>query len=296
MLFAVKHRNQLRVLLGSTLATFAMLMTAPIACAHDFWLDAEKFKMDAPGNVDVAPRVGHTGDVSEWPYERRLVANVMSIGPDGSKSQLHASDFDDGQNTISAQLDTEGVHILVLNSMPSYSILPADKFNDYLEEEGIRPIMIHRSAKRLYDTPGRERYARRSKALIKVGQASGEQSHVTEPVGQSLEIVPLTDPYSANLGDTLPVQVLFFGEPVTGAKIHISRFHPVHDDLEPVTTNKDGIANIMLSENGEYLLHIAWSSPLPQNADQQADYDTLFAGLSFSWAATKTQSHNASNH
>lgn len=56
------------------------------------------------------------------------------------------------------------------------------------------------------------RYEKFTKALVN-GEGA-EEAFVTTPLGHALEIVPMSNPATLVVGDELPVQVLYNGEPV----------------------------------------------------------------------------------
>ena len=257
------------------------------AQAHDFWLQPDDFTPEKPGNISIAARIGHADDIANWPIEQRLIAAAYAVGPDGTKSLLNPDLFDEQKPNLSTSLAEAGTHIVSFLSMPAYSALPAEKFNQYLDEEGIRPIVLDRAARRTQGQAGKERYARRAKALVHFGEAGRNDSHVTQPLGHSLEIVPLENPYALSVDEEFPVEVLYYGQPIVGITIHVARIEPSHEDVTTLTTDKLGRASISLTQHGAYMMHVGWSSPMPPNIDDRADYDTLFASLTFEWGGSE---------
>src|SRR5262249_45258901 len=90
--------------------------------------------------------------------------------------------------------------------------LPAGDFDAYLKLEGLDAALAERARLGGAEGPGRGRYARCPKAWI----GSGEPTGATEAVGLTMEIVPLADP---TVGSSLPVRVLFRGQPLAGALV-----------------------------------------------------------------------------
>ena len=118
--------------------------------------------------------------------------------------------------------------------------------------------------------------ARRAKALFQVG---GQHSAtITQPIGQILEIVPLESPFGMVEGDALPVQVLWRGEPLEGARLSVARPF-AEGDTEIIKTDADGTAVIELKQGSRYLLSVVWGVPAPHDA--RADYFTIFSSLTF---------------
>lgn len=84
--------------------------------------------------------------------------------------------------------------------------------------------------------------------------------HLTLPVtpaGLTLEIVPMADPMTLSAGDILTVQVLFHGAPAVGAEV-IADY--VNDgDAAPVLTDADGMAQIVVRNQGQNVLAVSMS-------------------------------------
>ena len=272
-----KFRSVFRTI--STVTTIAFLASA--AHAHDFWLQPQDFSLEEPGETKIDARIGHADETANWPIERRLVAELSVIGPNGVRSLMLSDLFDGSDKNISASFEELGTHIVSLISMPSYSDLSAEKFNEYIQDEGMQPIILDRNARRTTDKAGKERYARRTKALVQVGETDMLSGHITQPLGHSLEIVPRKNPYALRTGEALPVEVLYFGDPVIGGTIHVARINPSHEDVTTLTTDENGQTILSAIEPGAYMMHVGWSSRMPANIDENADYDTLFASLTF---------------
>ena len=88
-----------------------------------------------------------------------------------------------------------GTHLIALESYQQPISLKAEKFNAYIKEDGLTQAIDYRTQNKATGTPGREIYSRRAKVLLQVGDAPSDQ--VLRPIGQTLEIVPLRNPYKA---------------------------------------------------------------------------------------------------
>ncbi|MGB3472258.1 MAG: DUF4198 domain-containing protein, partial [Erythrobacter sp.] len=169
-----------------------------------------------------------------------------------------------------------GSHILAFTSNPSFSDLEAERFNRYLVNEGLSAIAAHRVQQGTNDQAGTELYARRAKTLLQVG--SNTTGNVTQPIGQTLEIVPLTNPLDLGSAMSMEFQVLWRGKPLEGALLTAT---PLTEpgNTTPYTTDVDGKANVALASGSRYLLSVVWGEPAPNDA--RADYFTIFSSLTF---------------
>jgi uncharacterized GH25 family protein len=118
----------------------------------------------------------------------------------------------------------------------------------------------------VYDAPAGDRFA---KALIVVGEpAAGDPLRWSE-VGQTLEIVPQSDPIVlAREGGVLELQVLFEREPLVGARIEaIWEGEPAI--LHRARTDEIGIANLGLDRPGRWLVRAEHEGECDSCADRR---------------------------
>lgn len=109
-------------------------------------------------------------------------------------------------------------------------------------------------------------YARHAVAVI-------DHAEAFVPFGLPLEIIPQTDPLALEPGDSLSVQVLRDGAPLADAEIGSAL-----PDVETVTTDADGMAEVIVREGHNILL----TSASGDHPDQtRADTQTHEATLSF---------------
>ena len=65
----------------------------------------------------------------------------------------------------------------------------------------------------------------------------------SKPLGQPLELIPLSDPAALKTGDRLKIRVLLDGKPLAGAKVAANMFD-YSDKAEKVTTDADGAVTV----------------------------------------------------
>lgn len=249
------------------------------ANAHDFWI--EKVGGDAPTetSVSVIAKTGHGVDQSNWPLVPHRITSLKSIGLAGLKDHQPAIKEAVRTGTIEFSGLADGAHILAIESGNSYSELPADLFAAYVEEEGISPIARDRDTAEKKDRAGRELYSRRGKTIVQVGKQKDANPHLTSPIGMTLEIVPMQDPFGIAPGSPIEVQVLYQGHPVDEATIHVTKLDEP-DFSTTLLTGSGGIAEMPELITGRWLFHTVWSSPA-QGLLNDADYITVFSSLTF---------------
>ncbi|MGB3725856.1 MAG: DUF4198 domain-containing protein [Glaciecola sp.] len=268
------------ILFRSVLTSF-IIMVVPSSYAHDFWLSPNKYKLAKPNAISVQFLVGHKEDMNHWDLQwKRIVAlrayseNKVS---DMTGSVIPKTNLLPG--TASTKELAQGTHLIGFETYHSISELNAEKFNSYISDEGLTAISKHRQEAGTSTQRGTEIYSRRAKAIVQVGDTYTD--NVTQPIGHTLEIVPLHNPHSLKKDEELPIVVLFRGKPLAGALVHISSLNN-HDYSEQfLTTESTGITSFQVDKANDYKINVIWGVPIANNAD--ADYETYFSSLTFGY-------------
>ena len=160
------------------------------------------------------------------------------------------------------------------------SELPAIRFNDYANAEGLALVTAQRRRAGTLDTSGRERYSRRAKALVQVGRpTAADAALATRPIGLKLEIVPDRNPYSLAATRVLPVHVVFQGRRLAGATVKLTNLANDDRPVATAVTDHAGRARFVIPSDGQWLLNVIWAEPVA--GDPKADFDTTFSSLTF---------------
>ncbi|MBC7505306.1 MAG: DUF4198 domain-containing protein [Sandarakinorhabdus sp.] len=256
------------------------------AAAHDFWIQPARFAASVGEPVPFTLLVGHGKFRQRWGVETARVLRFADIGTTGSSDRRAVLHTDSGDDDGTLALTTPGTHVIVMESRPAISTLPAIRFNDYLKVEGLTPAIARRAATGQSDADGRELYSRRAKTLIQVGSTTAGQPHVTRPAGLKLEIVPQKNPYDLKPGHTLPVVILYEGRPLSGASVKLNN---LDFDAEPIAqhlSDAGGRAAFAVPLRGRWQLNVIWTKPISGNPN--ADFETIFSSLSFGYERPRT--------
>lgn len=251
------------------------LTTATAAGAHSFWLEPVEHTPAASEELRVDFKVGDAGDVNDWGLYWERIASLRLFGPDGVTDMQGAvrttATGEPGGAVITAPA-MPGSYVLAFESNPSFSDLEAERFDRYVDHEGLAAVAAHRATLAERGN-GSELYARRAKTLIQVGDAVSP--HVTQRIGQTLEIVPLQNPFALAEGDMLDLQVLWRGEPLEGAMLNAAQLNAT-GEYDSYTTSADGVVRVP-APAAAMLYSVVWGVPAPNDA--RADYFTIFASL-----------------
>ena len=171
--------------------------------AHEFWVQPNEFQI-APGAVlSLALQVGDGGMRQRSPIPLHRITRFDAIGPNGDAVDVRLSLAATVKRDV--VLDVPGTYVLALaTDNRAYSRQSAERFNAYLETEGLTPALEHRARTHQMHVDGFERYSRAAKSIVLVGPSGAQsQPHVTKPSGLPLEIVPVVNPYSGATADQL---------------------------------------------------------------------------------------------
>lgn len=273
-----------KLALKKRLTVVLALSLAGPALAHDFWLQPQAFRVPLNQPVPVTIQVGH-GDLRQrWGGLPARVVMLRSFTDGGGADLKSALRAPTGPEDALIKFSRPGTYILGFQSTPAFSELPAIRFNDYATIEGLTGVLQWRARTGKTDTPGREIYSRRAKAILEVGGPGGPgRAQVTKPLGMTLEIVPERNPYALLADHRLPVRVYYQGRPLAGALVKLTNLEFDGRPVETHLTDGAGRAEFTVPQTGEWLVNVIWSAPVSGNP--KADFETIFSSLTFGYSS-----------
>jgi uncharacterized GH25 family protein len=262
----------------SQLAAVLSVLTAVCpAAGHDYWIQPETFA--PPLNKAVAVRVfvgDHFKSEAERPFQKKPTVRFQLLS---EKQTLDLAARGREGKTPMAEISCPqaGYYWINLERGPHFIKLDADKFNHYLAEEGLRAVLEQRRQAKEDRLPGRERYRRYLKCLLR-GGGKGDDAW-KKVLGHKLEIVPLADPGAVRPGGTLKVRVLFEGKPL--AHVALFALHKQADKVseQKLTTAADGTASVVVRGKGVWLLRLVHMRRCAGGAD--ADWESFWSAWTF---------------
>jgi uncharacterized GH25 family protein len=250
--------------------------------AHDFWLQPNEFWIELQAVTPLTLQVGHGPLRQRSPIPMRRITRFEAFAPNGTVIDLRgALHLGEAASDGTLRFDAAGAYVLVLaTDNRAQSHLPAIRFNDYLQVEGLTPALEQRARTQQMSRDGSENYLRLAKSILQAGPSNGSSSaHVTQPLGLTLEIVPELNPYTEPRHSNLPVRVIYEGRPLAGALVKLTNLD--HDDtpFETHLTDQAGRASFTMPQAGNWMLNVIWTKPLPSSSE--TDFETVFSSLSF---------------
>ena len=123
------------------------------------------------------------------------------------------------------RVDTPGLLVVGYRSNASAVELAAEKFNQYLKEEGLEAIAALRARRNETGAKARELFSRCAKSLLLTGSPNAAQGD--RRLGFTLELVAEKNPYALGAGEELPVRLTYENSPLAGALVvAINRLNP----------------------------------------------------------------------
>jgi len=276
--------------LRNKISVFIVVTFASATLAHEFWLEAPRFRLQPGQTLNIRPFVGMNFKAEPWTNKAAKVLRLVRYGPTPADSTdlTPAAGFAPADTFRTAFAFAQpGTHVVLLRSTNSFIELPAAQFTAYLREEGLDYPLKLRQERGQEAAAGRETYRRCAKALVQVGEAAATaaatDSACRRVYGLPLELVPEQNPYRLAADKALTVRVLRAGRPAAGAAVQVWQRQPSGLPTTHFTTraNQNGRVLLRLSGPGPYLLATVSMSEAPTGLRDRADWQSTWASLTF---------------
>ncbi len=267
-----------RAIASVALAIF-LAAQASALLAHDFWIEPTTFH-PAPGEeVGVRLRVGEVLVGDAVPRLGRQIVRFDAVAEAAAGASTAVARADGAEPAGRWQPRAAGPYTLVYVSSGAYAELAAERFADYLVEEGLDGALAETRRRGEDEVPARERYTRHAKALVAVGAPQASREAFTRPFGLELELVPDENPLRLAPGASLAVRLLARGKPLAGAQL-VGRAGARPGAAQIARTDAQGRATLHLDCGGLWLVkavHMVRAADNPL-----AEWHSAWASLTFS--------------
>lgn len=251
------------------------LSQAPLL-AHDMWIEPTTFSPKLGEIVGVGLRVGQDLLGDPLPRDPSLIKQFVFEDVAGRKPVIGR----DGADPAGFLRVTEpGLLVIGYRSNPSAIELPAEKFNQYLKDEGLDEIAALRARRNQTGSSAHEAFARCAKSLVLSGPPSETQGD--RRLGFTLELLAEKNPYTIRAGGELPVRLTYENRPLAGALVvAMNRRNP--SEKLAARTDSDGRVRFRLSSGGMWLIKAVHMIPAP--AGSNAEWASFWASITFDLA------------
>ncbi len=256
----------------SVITSFLVLGGVSLA-AHDMWIEPTTFVPAQGDIVGLKLRVGQ--DLLGDPLVRDT-ALIHDFLVDDGAGRKPVVGRDGGDPAGFVRAGTAGLLVAGYHSNPSPVNLSAEKFNQYIKEEGLDAIASLRASRRQSMAAAHELFTRCAKVLLLSGaprEADGDRS-----LGFTLELVAERNPYALRPGQDLPVRLTYENRPLAGTLVvAMNRQNP--SQKQSARTDADGHVRFHITSGGLWLIKAVHMIPAPAGAD--ADWVSFWASLTF---------------
>ena len=268
--------------LGLLVLTAVILGSVPIA-AHDMWIEPATFAPDVGQVVSLRLRVGQDLLGDPLRLDPSLVNQFVVRDADGLRPVVRR---DGGDPAGLLRVASPGLLVIGYRSNPSAIEMAADKFNQYVKEEGLEAVLAMRASRNETGTAAHELFSRCAKSLVFSGtpaEAPGDR-----PLGFTVELVAERNPYAVAPGQDLPVRLIYENRPLAGALVvAMNRLNPA--EKLSARTDKDGRVRFKVRPGGMWLIKAVHMVPAPAGA--QAEWTSFWASLTFELRNTATSAN-----
>ncbi len=235
--------------LGVLALTAIVLSGVPLA-AHDMWIEPTTFFPELGQIISLKLRVGQDLLGDPLLLDSSLVNQFLVQDAEGSRPVVRR----DGRDPAGlVRVATPGSLVIGYRSNPSAIEIAADKFNQYLKEEGLDAVAAIRASRNEAGSPARELFSRCAKSLVFSGSP-------------------------ADADRELPVRLTYEDRPLAGALVvAMNRLNPA--EKLSARTDKEGRVRFKLRPGGMWLIKAVHMVPAP--AGTHADWASYWASLTF---------------
>lgn len=231
------------------LSCAALIVTTGVR-AHEVWLEPVRYFAPLDAKIVAQLKIGAAPKGDLLPYLPFEIIKA-AIADDQGERPLTGTLGDIPAVFMAAR--TPGLQVITYETNAQrLTYTDPKKFPTFLKNQGLDGI-AERHTKRGFGLTGfTEAYSRCSKSLVARGTTFGQD----RAVGMTLELIAEANPYDGNIraGGTLPVRLLWKGQPLADSQITVFRRGSV-DAVAKVRTDPQGRAAIAVSAPGAYILN-----------------------------------------
>lgn len=260
---------------GAAIA-IALVASAPSAHAHDMWLEGATAGSVASAHLWIGEDL--VGE-EEKTFEPAKFTRLELRSASGPLDLLAGSAR--GAPVVQADRLGRGEFLFVADRAPVRIELAPSKFEQYLKEEGLDAIIAERARRGESGKPGRERYTRHLKSLVRTEGASFE-GLAARLVGQRLEIVVDGD---LGAGSPLGARIRFDGRALPGVRVSLVTRAEGASRVIHAASNDDGKASFVVPAKASFvevrLVHMRRCAEKSGIACLDADWESTWASFTF---------------
>ena len=257
----------------STISLFLLLFASFITFAHEFWLEPQKFLLAIGEKINLRVFVGEnfTGEEVDFSkFKLTKFAHYNSKGEQNTKGDLSEQNLSDF-----LKFETEGNHLIAFNNSNKHIELAADKFNEYLKDDGLDNVAAYRKKHGQLNKRGTEEYQRCVKTLLQVGNTHDETYRIN--TGMRLEIIPEKNPYTSD--KSLIFKILFDNKPLKNALVVVWQKGIEQPNKRNFRSDANGKVIFSFEPKGAWM--VSSVNMVPHTKPTEADWQSYWGSYTF---------------
>jgi uncharacterized GH25 family protein len=245
--------------------------------SHEFWLQPKKFKYVLNEEMNVDFLVGENFEGEPWDLKKNKIEK-LELSHLAKTIDLKLQVKPDAKEKLKWKFTEEGTYLLSMQSNDAYIELDAEKFNDYLKEDGLENALDIRTKTNTLDRPSKEFYSRYVKLIVQTGNRTDDS--FKKKTGMRIEIIPKQNPYLLKSGDYLQCLVLFDGKPSAHQMVKVWNKIGNTTFQQNNYTENDGTLKFPISSKGPWMVSTVIMIPSQKpGADWQSFWSSLVFGI-----------------
>jgi uncharacterized GH25 family protein len=252
-----------------------MLATMSLLQSHEFWLEPVKYKVNVGEEIIVDFKVGENFMGQPWDLGVHKVERMMLYEEAGAQDLL--SSVPTAKNRrLKVPMTSTGTKVLAMKSKADFIELDAEKFNEYLEEDGLDDAKKWRIEHNQENRRGTEFYTRFTKLIVQVGDVLDDTWK--KPIGHRLEITSSQNPGSMKAGDYMDCTITWDGKPVPHIKVKVWGHVGNRIFLQNIYSEDDGTIRFPISASGPWLVSAV---KMQRSKTVGAEWESFWSSLVF---------------
>jgi uncharacterized GH25 family protein len=246
---------------------------------HEFWIQPNKFIYRRGESINIKFLVGENFNGENWRDNKDKINSLNLFFADVSDKQLDDNLSTNNGDSLQIEMFDEGTTMITLNTKNSFIDLEAAKFNEYLQEDGLREALEYRQKNGDTLKNGTEYYQRSVKTIFQVG------SKMTDAFKQQtdlpVDIIPADNPYNVAKDGNFKVKVFFQGQKLKNALVKV--WHKLDDNVteKNYATDEQGEIKFFLPTEGEWM--VSCVKMVKVDNDPKADWQSYWGSLTWGY-------------
>ena len=234
--------------LGLTMLMLAVMM---LFQSHEFWLEPVKYKLKVGEELIVDFKVGENFMGQPWDLSNHKVERIMLYERTGSQDLL--ANVPTAKNgRLKVPITSAGTKLVALKSEAAFIEMDAEKFNAYLQEDGLDEAYNWRVNHKQENKGATEFYTRFTKLIVQAEDALDDTWK--KQAGHKLEVTPLKNPAMMKTGDYMDCRITFEGKPVPHIMVKVWGHVGNKIFLQNIYSEDDGTIRFPISAPGPWLV------------------------------------------